>query len=120
MALGPQSGVMFVVSMAMVFFTWGEVYVLFPSASADFFGRQNASSNYSFLYSTKGVASILAGGLAAQLFESTRSWAPAFYGSAVLAMIAAVMAIGLRRMPLPQKQEILAAPAEAATVRGRV
>ncbi|MEP6962628.1 MAG: MFS transporter, partial [Acidobacteriota bacterium] len=28
MALGPQSPTLFVVSMAMVFFTWGEVYVL--------------------------------------------------------------------------------------------
>jgi OFA family oxalate/formate antiporter-like MFS transporter len=103
MALGPGSPILFTVSMAMVFFTWGEVYVLFPSASADFFGRKNASSNYSFLYSTKGVASILAGGLAAQLFVSTQSWAPAFYGSAVLAAITAVMAVILKRMPAPVK-----------------
>ncbi|MEO8096265.1 MAG: oxalate/formate MFS antiporter [Acidobacteriota bacterium] len=105
-ALGPKSPTLFVVSMAMVFFTWGEVYVLFPSASADFFGRKFASSNYSFLYSTKGVASIIAGGAAAQLFEVTKSWAPAFYGSAVLAMIAAVMAVVLKKMPLPVKKDL--------------
>lgn len=105
MALGSQSATMFVVSMALVFFTWGEVYVLFPSALADFFGAKNASSNYSFLYSTKGVASILAAGLAAQLFESTGSWGPAFYGSAALALVSAAMAVGLKKMPLPVKQE---------------
>jgi OFA family oxalate/formate antiporter-like MFS transporter len=105
MALGPLSPAYFVISMALVFFTWGEVYVLFPSALADFFGGKNASANYSFLYSTKGVASILAGGLAAQLFESSGSWGPAFYGSAVLALISAGMALGLMKLPLPSKAD---------------
>ena len=105
MALGATSPTLFVVSMAMVFFTWGEVYVLFPSALADFFGGKNASANYSFLYSTKGVASILAGGLAAQLFESSGSWGPAFYGSAVLALVSAGMALGLMKLPLPTKED---------------
>ena len=62
---------------------------------ADFFGGRHASSNYAFLYSSKGVASILAGGLAAQLFEKTGSWAVVFYGSATLAFLAALMAAGL-------------------------
>ncbi|MEO5922253.1 MAG: oxalate/formate MFS antiporter [Bryobacteraceae bacterium] len=105
MALGSTSPTLFVASMALVFFTWGEVYVLFPSALADFFGGKNASANYSFLYSTKGVASIIAGGLAAQLFESSGSWGPAFYGSAVLALISAGMALGLMKLPLPSKVE---------------
>ncbi len=48
MALGSLSPTLFVISMALVFFTWGEVYVLFPSALADFFGGKNASANYSF------------------------------------------------------------------------
>lgn len=106
MLLGSQSGPLFVASMAMVFFTWGEVYVLFPSALADIYGAKNAGSKYSFLYSTKGVASILAGGLAATLFESTGSWGPAFYGSAALALISAGMAIGLKKMPLPTKRDL--------------
>jgi OFA family oxalate/formate antiporter-like MFS transporter len=107
--LGPRSGAMFVASMAMVFFTWGEVYVLFPSALADFFGSKNASSNYSFLYSTKGVASIVAGGLAATIFEMTGSWGPAFYGSAMLALISVFMATRLKKMPLPVKPQASAA-----------
>src|SRR5437879_1707961 len=53
--LGRGSDTSFIVCMALVYFTWGEVYVLFPSASADFFGSRNASANYGFLYSTKGV-----------------------------------------------------------------
>ena len=103
MTLGAMSTTMFMVSLAMAYFTWGEVYVLFPSVAADFFGAKNASSNYSFLYSTKGVASIVAGGLAAQLFEKTGTWNAVFYGSAGLAFCAALLSLGLRVMPLPKK-----------------
>jgi OFA family oxalate/formate antiporter-like MFS transporter len=102
--LGRHSPLGFIICLAVVFFTWGEIYSIFPAASADFFGGRNASSNYSFLYSSKGVASILAGGLAAQLFEKTGSWAIVFYGSATLAFLAALMAGGLMIMPLPSKR----------------
>ena len=112
MTLGPTSGVMFMTMMALVFFTWGEVYSLFPSALADFYGGNNAGGKYGFLYSTKGVASIVAAGLAAKLFESTGSWGPAFYGSAALALVSAGMALGLMRIPLPSKKDL---PATAAT-----
>jgi OFA family oxalate/formate antiporter-like MFS transporter len=104
LTLGRLSETGFIVALAMVYFTWGEVYSLFPSVAADFFGARNASSNYGFLYSTKGVASILGGGLAAKLFEATGTWSAAFYGSAILALCAGLMAMGLRRMPLPQKR----------------
>ena len=113
--LGRQSPVMFIVLLALVFFTWGEIYSIFPAASADFFGGRNASSNYSFLYSSKGMASILAGWLAARLFERTGTWTVVFYGSAALAFLAGLMAFGLIAMPLPSKrgQE---SPAVAAAV----
>jgi len=101
--LGRRGDVWFVVTMALVFLTWGELYVLFPAVLADMFGARHAASNYSFLYSTKGVASILGGGLAAALFEKTGTWNYAFYVSAGLAACSAVAAVGLRRIPLPNK-----------------
>jgi OFA family oxalate/formate antiporter-like MFS transporter len=104
LALGRLSATGFIIALALVFFTWGEVYSLFPSVAADFFGARYASSNYGFLYSTKGVASILGGGLAARLYESAGSWDAAFYGSAILALSAGLMALGLRKMPLPSKR----------------
>ena len=111
--IGRWGNAWFVVTMALVFLTWGELYVLFPAVLADMFGARHAASNYSFLYSTKGLASILAGGLAAMLFERTGSWDYAFYGSAVLALLAALGAIGLRGMPLPKKPIPVEAPAQA-------
>jgi OFA family oxalate/formate antiporter-like MFS transporter len=108
---GRNSPVGFIVCLAIVFFTWGEIYSIFPAVSADFFGGRNASSNYSILYSSKGMSAILAGGLAAELFERTGSWTIVFYGSATLALLAALMAFGLTALPLPTKQP--ATPAEA-------
>jgi OFA family oxalate/formate antiporter-like MFS transporter len=101
--LGRQSDTWFVVTMMLVFLTWGELYVLFPATLADVFGARHAASNYSFLYVTKGVASILAGGLAAWLFERAGTWNYAFYASSVLALCSAMASLGLRRMPLPRK-----------------
>jgi len=101
--LGRQGDAIWVVLVALVFLTWGELYVLFPAVLADLYGSKNSAGNYSFLYSAKGFASIVGGGLAAILFERTGTWDYAFYASAVLALLAAVMALYVRRMPLPQK-----------------
>jgi OFA family oxalate/formate antiporter-like MFS transporter len=101
--LGRNSPFWFVVLMALVIFTWGEIYSLFPAAIADFYGIRNSGSNYAFLYSSKGVASFLAGGLAAELFENTGTWTVVFYGSAALAFITAIMAALLLTGPLPSK-----------------
>jgi MFS transporter, OFA family, oxalate/formate antiporter len=115
--LGHRGNAWFVVTMALVFLTWGELYVLFPAVLADMFGGRHAASNYSFLYSTKGLASVLAGGLAATLFEKTGTWDYAFYGSAALALCAALGALGLRRMPLPEKHFRHAEEADIGTLR---
>ena len=77
--LGRPGDAMFVVLMVLVFLTWGELYVLFPAVLADLYGSKNSALNYSFLYSAKGFASLLGGGLAATLFEKTGTWNYAFY-----------------------------------------
>jgi OFA family oxalate/formate antiporter-like MFS transporter len=94
---------MFVILMVMVFLSWGELYVLFPAVLADLYGSKNSALNYSFLYSAKGFASLLGGGIAATLFEKTGTWNYAFFGSAALALLSALMSLYVRRIPLPQK-----------------
>jgi OFA family oxalate/formate antiporter-like MFS transporter len=101
--LGRAGDVIFVALITLVFLTWGELYVLFPAVLADLYGSKNSAMNYSFLYSAKGFASLLGGGIAATLFEMTGTWNYAFYGSAVLALLSALMALYVRRIPLPQK-----------------
>ncbi len=105
LTIGRTSGTMFTITLVLTFFTWGEVFSLFPSTSADYFGSRNATSNYGFLYSAKGVSSIIGGGLGAMLYEQFGSWSAAFYGSAALALLSGLMAIGLRSWRLPMKKE---------------
>ena len=104
MWLGHISGTVFTIALVLVFFTWGEAFSLFPSTCGDYYGVRYAASNYCFLYSAKGVASIIGGGVGALLFEWFGSWSAAFYGSATLALIAAVMALVLKSAPLPVKK----------------
>jgi OFA family oxalate/formate antiporter-like MFS transporter len=114
--IGRRGNAPFAIVMALIFLTWGESYVLFPAVLTDLFGARHAASNYSFLYSTKGLASILAGGLAAALFEKTGTWNYAFYGSAALALCSALGSILLLKMPMPRKRAAVAESALANDV----
>jgi OFA family oxalate/formate antiporter-like MFS transporter len=101
--VGARSGGWFVLTLALVYFTWGEIYSLFPSTSGDYFGTRHATSNYSILYTAKGAASIIGGWVGAMLYEQSGSWSVGFYGSAVMALVAAVLALGLRAPAAPSR-----------------
>jgi OFA family oxalate/formate antiporter-like MFS transporter len=96
LSLGQFSAIWFSLSLVLVYFTWGEIYSLFPSTVGDYFGTRHATSNYSVLYTAKGVASIIGGGVGALLYERSGSWSAGFYGSALMALVAAGLAVGLR------------------------
>jgi OFA family oxalate/formate antiporter-like MFS transporter len=104
---GHLSDTWFVVTMLLVFVTWGEMYSLFPSLTADYFGTRFASGNYGLLYTGKGVASIIGGGIAAMLFERFGSWSAPFAGSAVMALIAGLGMFGLRSMRAAQAAKLV-------------
>jgi len=104
--LGRQSATLFTIALVLTFFTWGEVYSLFPSTLGDYFGSKYATSNYAFLYTAKGVAAYLGAYLGTRLVEQTRSWETVFYGSAVLALAAGLTAVVLRTRPLPKRHVV--------------
>jgi OFA family oxalate/formate antiporter-like MFS transporter len=102
--VGRTSAFWFITTLVVTFFTWGEIFSLFPALLSDYFGSQHAASNYALLYTAKGVAAIIGGGLAATLFETTGSWTASLYGSAGLALMSAALAQHLKMRPLPRKQ----------------
>jgi MFS transporter, OFA family, oxalate/formate antiporter len=106
---GQRSGTWFVASLVAVYFTWGQIYSLFPATSGDYFGTRHATSNYAVLYTAKGVAAILGGWIGALLAEQSGSWALGFYGSTVMALIAAMMAVKLRSSAAALKADLRAA-----------
>ena len=111
--LGQISGAWFAATLVAVYFTWGQIYSLFPSTSGDYFGSKHATSNYAVLYTAKGVASIIGGYVGALIFEQSGSWAMGFYGSAVMALVAAVLAYGLRASQATAKARTAKIPATA-------
>ncbi len=102
-AVGQRSGAWFSFTLVLVYFTWGQIYSLFPATCGDYFGAKHATSNYAVLYTAKGVASIMGGWVAALLYEQSGSWAMGFYGSAAMALVAALMAVGLRSSTAPSR-----------------
>ena len=111
--LGQISSGWFAATLVAVYFTWGQIYSLFPSTSADYFGTRYATSNYAVLYTAKGVASIIGGWFAARLYEQSGSWVTGFYGSALMALIAAGIAVKLRTSSVASKPKAAGVPATA-------
>jgi OFA family oxalate/formate antiporter-like MFS transporter len=111
--LGQLSTGWFVATLIAVYATWGQIYSLFPSTSADYFGTTHATSNYAVLYTAKGVASIIGAYVSALLYERSGSWAIGFYGSAVMALIAALLAYGLRTSQATAKSKAAKIPVTA-------
>src|SRR5262249_35445036 len=101
--LGKTSPALFIATFIVTYFTYGQVFSLFPATLGDYFGGRNATSNNAVLYTSKGVASVLASYVAARLFESFGSWNAVFYGSAILALTSALGALVLKSAPLPKK-----------------
>jgi OFA family oxalate/formate antiporter-like MFS transporter len=79
----------FVLCAGLVFFTWGEIFSLFPSTCTDTFGPDHATANASLLYTAKGTAALLVP-LANVLKAATGGWEAVFL-VASLANIAVVL-----------------------------
>jgi MFS transporter, OFA family, oxalate/formate antiporter len=104
--LGQNSSFWFSTTLVLVYFTWGQIYSLFPSTTADYFGTRHATSNYAVMYTAKGVASILGPWVGTMLFERSGSWTMDLYGSAALALVAAGMAVSLRASMAPSRAAV--------------
>ena len=85
--------VMFVLLSSAVFFAWGEIFSIFPSITADLFGRKWATTNYGLVYTSKGTAALFAAPLAAYVMAKTGSWVPVFYAMIAFDLVAAFLAL---------------------------
>ena len=82
----------FVVCTALIFFTWGEIFSLFPSTCTDVFGPKYATTNASFLYTAKGASAFLVP-LANVIKDHTGSWHGVFVTAAVMNILVVVLAL---------------------------
>ncbi len=96
LAMSGHNPVFFVAAAAMVFFTWGEIFSLFPSTCTDLFGTKYASANAGLLYTAKGVSVFLVP-LANVLVGKTGSWSGVMLACAAANVVVVVLALFILR-----------------------
>ena len=104
----------FVFCAALIFFTWGEIFSLFPSTCTDTFGPKYATTNASFLYTAKGFSAFLVP-LANVLKAHTGSWHMVFVVAAIMnfAVVAlALLVLRPMRLSANAAQSMVVHPAE--------
>jgi OFA family oxalate/formate antiporter-like MFS transporter len=92
----------FILSAGLIFFTWGEIFSLFPSTCTDTFGPKYATANASLLYTAKGTSAFLVP-LANVLKTATGSWETVFLVAAVTNVVVVLLALFVLR-PLRMNQ----------------
>jgi OFA family oxalate/formate antiporter-like MFS transporter len=83
---------MFIATAGLVYFTWGEIYSLFPALCTDVYGSQYATTNAGLLYTAKGTAAFVVP-LASLMQSRTGSWHGVFVVAAIANIAVAVTAL---------------------------
>ena len=106
----------FVISAAIVFFTWGEIFSLFPSTTTDIFGSKYATTNTALMYTAKGTSAFVVP-LANVLKTYTGSWHSVFVAASVMNLLVVALALFVVRpmrisMSAAEKESAVPQPAE--------
>ena len=83
---------MFIATAGLVYFTWGEIYSLFPALCTDVYGTKCAAANAGMLYTAKGTAAFLVP-VASWLQSYTGSWHAVFVIAAITNVAVAATAL---------------------------
>jgi OFA family oxalate/formate antiporter-like MFS transporter len=100
----------FVLCAALIFFTWGEIFSLFPSTCTDLFGTRFATTNAMLLYTAKGTSAWLVP-LANVLKVQTGGWHAVFLAAAAMnfvVVVAALFVLGPVRRRGAQRRDMAA------------
>jgi OFA family oxalate/formate antiporter-like MFS transporter len=103
---------LFVIFAGLIFFTWGEIFSLFPSTCTDAFGPKYATVNASLLYTAKGASALLVP-FANVIQTATGSWHSVFLVAALMNFAVVGVAFGILR-PLRYAQAKAASEGLAA------
>jgi MFS transporter, OFA family, oxalate/formate antiporter len=83
--------IVFVLSTAVYFGVFGEIYSLFPATSGDTFGSKYATTNNGMLYTAKGTAALLVP--LASIVSASYGWQAVFVIAVALNAMAALLAL---------------------------
>ena len=96
LAVAGSSPWAFVICAALIFFTWGEIFSLFPSTCTDLFGTKYATANAMLLYTAKGTSAFLVP-FANVLVTATGGWGAVFLVAAGTNVLVVVLALFVLR-----------------------
>jgi MFS transporter, OFA family, oxalate/formate antiporter len=105
----------FIICAALIFFTWGEIFSLFPSTCTDMFGPKYATTNTSLLYTAKGLSAFVVP-LANVLKTYSGSWHSVFAVAAIMNFIVVGLALFVVR---PMRISISASQEKQKTAMGQ-
>jgi OFA family oxalate/formate antiporter-like MFS transporter len=83
---------MFIIMAGLIFFTWGEIFSLFPATCTDTFGAKYATTNAGLLYTAKGAAAWVVP-LASLVKNYTGHWYLVFVVAATINLLVAALAL---------------------------
>ncbi|MGH7110161.1 MAG: oxalate/formate MFS antiporter [Stellaceae bacterium] len=110
----------FILTDALVFLFWGDIFSLFAATVGDAFGRQYVTVNYGIMYTAKGIASLLVP-LGNILTAMTGSWHAVYAVGCGMNVIAALLGFFVLRpvinTRLKKATDIAAATPRAAIAR---
>jgi OFA family oxalate/formate antiporter-like MFS transporter len=112
LALFGSSPWTFVICAALIFFTWGEIFSLFPSTCTDLFGTKYATANSMMLYTAKGTSAFLVP-FANVLKNATGSWEAVFLVAAGMNILVVLLALFVL-LPIRVRHHRMLAPAVGA------
>jgi OFA family oxalate/formate antiporter-like MFS transporter len=93
---------------ALIGANYGANLSLFPSITLDYYGKPNFGINYGLVFTSWGVGGFMLALIAGKIYDRTKSFDVAYYGAAVLLVIAAVLALTLK----PPKTKVAPAAAD--------
>jgi len=76
----------------LIFFTWGEIFSLFPATCTDTYGTRYATTNAGLLYTAKGTSAWLVP-LASLLKDYTGHWSYVFAIATIMNFVVAALAL---------------------------
>ena len=86
---------------ALIGANYGANLALFPSITKDYYGIRNFGVNYGLMFTSWGLGGFTLSLLAGQVYDQTQTFTFAYYCSATLLVVAALMTLFVR--PLQQK-----------------
>ena len=96
---------MFIIMAGLIFFTWGEIFSLFPATCTDTFGARYATTSAGLLYTAKGAAAWVVP-LTSLLKNYTGHWYLVFVIATTMNLVVAALALFILK---PMRRRLVSA-----------